>query len=44
MTFGDYLYVISAGMGIGFTIGFILWALGFTVYSIIKWFKLSVEA
>lgn len=42
MTFYDYLYVVSAGLGTGFTIGFISWGLGFAVYSIIKWFKLSV--
>lgn len=42
MSFNDYLYIISAGMGIGFVGGFISWAIGFAVYSIIKWFKLSL--
>lgn len=42
MTFSDYLYVISAGIGIGFVVGLTSWALGFVVYSIIKWFKFSV--
>lgn len=41
MTFMDYLYIISAGIGIGFAIGFTSWGLGFAVYSIIKWFKLA---
>lgn len=41
MIFSDYLFVISSGIGIGFTIGFISWGLGFAVYSIIKWFKLA---
>lgn len=39
--FQDYIEIACLGMAIGFSIGFMSWAIGFTIYSIIKWFKMS---
>lgn len=39
--FKYYLFVITSGMAAGFSIGFIAWAIGFGIYGIIKWIKLS---
>lgn len=39
--FTNYLYVMTSGIAAGFSIGFIAWAIGFGIYGIIKWIKLS---
>ena len=39
--FQVYLNVITTGIASGFVIGFISWAIGFGIYGIINWFKLS---
>ncbi len=46
MTFDTELYrvlagVMTAGILAGFTAGFISWAMGYAVYSIIKFFRQS---
>lgn len=39
--FNIYLDVILTGIATGFVSGFMLWAIGFAIYSIIKLFKLA---
>ena len=39
--FSTYLEVIIAGISAGFTLGFISWAIGFAIYGIIKFIKMS---
>lgn len=42
MTFYEYLYIIGIGNAAGFLTGFISWAIGYTVYGIAKFFKISI--
>lgn len=39
--FKVYMDVSVTGISAGFTLGFIAWAIGFGIYGIIKWTKLS---
>lgn len=39
--FSSYLDVICAGIAAGFMLGFIAWAIGFGIYGITKWIKMS---
>ena len=39
--FNTYLDVGITGISTGFVIGFISWGIGFAIYSISKWFKMS---
>lgn len=39
--FTSLIEIFSCGLGLGFTIGFIAWGVGFGFYALIKWFKMS---
>lgn len=39
--FGICMDVAIMGIGLGFTIGFISWAIGYAIYSVIKWIRLA---
>ena len=41
VTFNTFMEVGISGIATGFTLGFIAWGIGFAIYSIIKWFKMS---
>lgn len=41
MTLDNYMTIITYGIAAGFSIGFISWAIGFVIYSMIKFFKLG---
>lgn len=39
--FNAWLYTLLSGIGLGFMLGFICWAIGFGIYGIIKLFKMA---
>ena len=39
--FATYLYVIIAGISAGFALGFISWGIGYAIYGIIRFIKMS---
>lgn len=39
--FNNFIEVGISGIATGFTLGFMSWGIGFAIYSIIKWFKMS---
>lgn len=39
--FSTCIMIFISGTAIGFTVGFISWAIGYAIYGIIKWFKMA---
>lgn len=41
MMYQDCYTIVTYGLALGYVIGFTSWAIGFAIYSIIKYFKFS---
>jgi len=39
--FGNYIGTLLVGMVLGFTLGYIAWAIGYAIYAFIKFFKMA---
>lgn len=39
--FGNYIGALLVGMALGFTLGYIAWAIGYAIYAFIKFFKMA---
>lgn len=39
--FGSYISTLLFGMALGFTLGFIAWAIGYAIFAFIKFFKMA---
>ncbi len=39
--FGNYIGTLLVGMALGFTLGYIAWAIGYAIYAFIKFFKMA---
>lgn len=39
--FGNYISTLLFGMALGFTLGFIAWAIGYAIYAFIKFFRMA---
>lgn len=39
--FGNYIGTLLVGMALGFTLGYIAWAIGYAIYAFIKFFRMA---
>nr|DAG11510.1 MAG TPA: hypothetical protein [Inoviridae sp.] len=39
--FGSYVSSLLFGIALGFTLGFIAWAIGYAIFAFIKFFKMA---
>lgn len=39
--FGNYIGTLLVGTALGFTLGYIAWAIGYVIYAFIKFFKMA---